>query len=204
MNVPSIGWSDFAIKFCHKDSGKTYTTLSQEEVIERIKQYWWDRKPGDGEKGLDRKVLVPVKPDGFFCPPRVELVEGLPVQAQVTCRQKGEDLYVETFVTPEDVARLGLNCEVPAKVCDVVLYSAEALLENGGTRTTDCEWEIVCLLARSNHEPESMSPLTMARNFLAMPGGTKSVYTAEQFARAIYDGSKKSVQVKRRESKGTD
>jgi hypothetical protein len=202
--MPTIGWSDFAIKFCHRDSGKTYTTLSQEEVIARIKAAWDARIPGNGETGLDRKILVPVQPDGFFCPPRVELVEGLPVQAQITCRQQGEDLYVETFVTPEDVARLGLNCEVPAKRCDVVLYSAEALLENNGTRTTDCEWEIVCLLARATDEPESMSPLTMARNFLNMPGGTKSVYTAEQFARAIYDGSKKSVQVKRPENRGTD
>ena len=201
---PSIGWSEYAIKHSAHDSGKSYTTLSQEEVISRIQEAWEARVPGNGETGLDRKVLVPVNPEGFFCPPRVELVEGLPVQAQVTCRQQGEDLYVETFVTPEDVERLGLNCKVPAKQCDIVLYSAEALLENGGTRTTDCDWEIVCLLARESNERELMSPLTMARNFLNMPGGTKSVYSAEEFARAIYAGSKKSVQVKRRGNKGTD
>jgi hypothetical protein len=63
-------------------------------------------------------------------------------------------------------------------------------LENGGTRTTDDEWEIVCLLASEN-EKEPMPPLTMARNYLAMAGGTKSVYTADEFAQAIWHHSTK-------------
>ena len=30
-----------------------------------------------------------------------------------------------------------------------------------------------------------MTPMAMARNFLALPGGTKAEYTAAQFAEAI-------------------
>ncbi|MBU2502315.1 DUF3228 family protein, partial [bacterium] len=67
----------------------------------------------------------------------------------------------------------------------VVLYSREALLENGGTRSGDADWEIVCLLA-GPEEDEPMDPLTMARNMLAKPGGTPCTYTAEQFAEAVW------------------
>jgi hypothetical protein len=87
--------------------------------------------------------------------------------------------------------------EVPAKRVDVVCYSAEALLENNGTRThLDCNWEIVCLLA-STGEKEPMLPLAMARNYLEMPGGTKGEYTAKEFAEAIYYwSSKRGVKVR--------
>ena len=50
---------------------------------------------------------------------------------------------------------------------------------------TDCEWELVSINARPTPEPEPLTPDTMARNFLELPGGTKADYTAEEFARAI-------------------
>lgn len=192
--MPTIGWSEFARQHSCWQEGNSYTTLSESQVIALVQENWDKREPGDGETGIDRKVLVPVPLDEFFCAPRMPLVPGLPIKAEVFQRQEGEDLYVQIFVTWEDAIRFGFKPE-RAAACKIVCYSAEALLENGGERSTDCEWEIVTILA-TNGQKEPMTPLTMARNFLEKPGGTKGVYTAEEFAEAIWFWSNQGIRVK--------
>lgn len=193
----TIGWSNFAKKHSRLGTGNSYTTLSDEQLVELVKKNWDKRKPGAGETTLDRKVLVPIEqtdPPSFFCPPRIPLQVGMPVKAEVVTRQDGEDPYIQTYVTPEDAKQWGFK-ETPAFTIDIVLYSAEALLENGGERSTSDEWEIVTILC-SDGEQEPMMPLTMARNYLQLAGGTKSDYTAEEFARSIYFHSNKDLRVK--------
>jgi len=68
-------------------------------------------------------------------------------------------------------------------------YHKDALLENGGERTTNCDWEVVAILASAI--PNEPMPLTMARNFLQKPGGTKSVYTADFYRRNTMDASER-------------
>lgn len=193
--TPSIGWSKFASDRHVEGSGNSFFTISKEEVIERVKKHWAFRIAGHGETGLDRKVVVPVEAEGFFLS-STPLVEGLPIRAAVTRRQDGEDWFVETYVEAEDAKQLGINYE-PASFVRIVCYSDEALRENNGERTTDDDWEIVAVLASQNDGSEPMTPLTMARNFLEMPGGTKSVYTAQEFAESIYFHSKRSVKIKK-------
>jgi hypothetical protein len=74
---------------------------------------------------------------------------------------------------------------LPCRHASVVLYSSATLLENGGVRSGDFDWEIVAVTA-GPWEKEPMMPLTMARNFLSRPGGTKATYSAEQLAESIY------------------
>ncbi len=108
-----------------------------------------------------------------------EIREGLDFHTKATRRQPGEDLYLSTtvFGDPSVTSDVG-----------VVLYSKATLLENEGNLTApDNDWEIVALIKLN----EPMHPLTMARNFLEKSGGTKSVYTAEEFAQAIYFWSNK-------------
>ena len=71
------------------------------------------------------------------------------------------------------------------KFASVVLYTADTLLENGGKRSTDAEWEVVALIA-GPVEVEPMDPLTMARNMLEKPGGTFCEYSAQEFAESIW------------------
>lgn len=196
--LPTIGWSDFALKNSVKSKGRSYTMLDPNKVIERLKESWWVQEPGDGETDCTRKILVSVAPEEFFLPPKAKLVEGMPVQAEVVKRegQTNEDPYIEIFVTPEDAAKFGY-VEQPAKSVKIVLYSAKALTENNEERSTDCEWEIIAILCSENDgETEPMAPLTMARNFLEKEGGTKSVYTAQEFAEAIYRKSNSGVRVR--------
>jgi len=203
MSTPTIGWSQFAIGRHTATSGNSYFTTKlstaddHAEVILRVKDKWPLRKPGDGEGDcLDRKILVPVPPEHFYCPPRAKLVMGMPVQAEVVQRQEGEEPFVEKFVTPEDAEKFGAIVEIPAAFVDVVLYSAEALLENDGERSTDCEWEIVCILARQQEDAEPMPPLTMARNQLEMAGGTAGHYTSEEYAKSIWYHANKGITIR--------
>lgn len=201
--LPSIGTSNFCMKRSVVECGNSYTTLQWSEVVDLVRAYWGLREPGTGESNTDRKVLVPIpfrqlrQLNAFFCQPRANIVDGLNVRAAVTKRQDGEDPYIETFVTPEDARAVGALVETEARNVKIVVYSAEALCENGGTRTTDDEWEIVCLICEAEKEETFMPPLTMARNYLQKEGGTFTDYTAKEFAEAIWHNSiKKGIKVR--------
>lgn len=194
---PTIAWSNFARNRHTANSGFSYTTLNRSDVVDRILANWDRRKPGDGEgNNIDRKVLVPVEADGFFCPPRAKLVDGLPVRAEVVRRQAHEEPFVEHFVTLADARQFGAAEEIPARFVEIVVYSADALLENDGERSSDADWEIVCILAQTGFKTEPMPPLTMARNQLEKPGGTAGHYTSEQYAEAIWHHANKGIMIR--------
>lgn len=214
MTAPTIGWSDYAQKHARPGTGNSYTVLTDQELVETVQLHWDSRKPGAGETGIDRKVLVPVSriinpnireqeppfdTPAFYCPPRMPLQAGMPIQARAKQRQEGEDPYLETFISTKDAVALGFE-PTPAKRVNIVCYSADALEENNGHRTTNCDWEIVTIIAvptTVDEDPgeEPMLPLAMARNFLEKPGGTKGVYSAREFAEAIYHHSQKGIRV---------
>ncbi len=204
MSIRTIGVSDFYRENSTEAKGNSFSVCTIELLIEEVKHHWHLRTPGTGESDLLRKVLVPIlvdnisiPPDLFYCPSRIKLVEGMKVEAEVVTRQQGEDPYVQTYVTPEEAAKYGFQ-RILAKKVQVVCYSASALLENGGKRSTNCDWEIVTLLCSADDETEHMTPLTMARNHLEKTGGTKpSVpYTSDQWAEAIWATTTGTIRVK--------
>jgi len=171
----SLGWSDFAAGR-HLPGGKhTWYDGTHEELLDLVSKGWPDRRPGAGRSDLEQVVLVPVDADKFIS--STVLVDANTVlYAHLDRRQKGEDAFVR--ITADGVRE-------KAVFAFVVMYSAETLTENGGCRSGDFDWEVVCLLAGPT-EDEPMDPLTMARNMLEKPGGTFAPYTAEQFAESIY------------------
>lgn len=185
-----VGVSDFASKRHFEEQGYTFTTLTPDQLVRLVMQHWDERTPGAGETDCSRKALVPVPSivDGkqvFFSPYGL-LAEGMEFRGFSARRQKGEDLHIETEVID------GCHYETePVKFVNIVVYSKDALLENNGHRTTDRDFEIVCVLA-SAIQTEPMQPISMARNFLDKPGGTKSNYTAEEFAKSIYYWSQRA------------
>lgn len=184
----TVGMSDFATKRHVKGKGHSYTSLSFEELIQLTVKNWDKRTPGRGETDLSRKVVIPIseKKDQFFCA-SVLLQKGMKLASEVGSRREGEDLFIKTYLKRSLWSRLfGPRIEPEkAEHISVVCYSKEALLENDGERITDCDWEIVALIC-SPVEKEPMFPLTMARNMLGKVGGTKSEYSAEEFAESIY------------------
>lgn len=204
MSTPSVGFSEFYTINSRKEMGNSYTTTPNLSILNLIHHMWDLRKPGTGEGDrVDRKVLVPidpkeVPPHTFFCPPSVKLALGMPIRAEVVARQEGEDPFVDVFITPEDAAGFDF-IEVPAKTINFVVYSAATLLENGGKRTTECEWEIVTLLCSSDESMEFMEPLTMARNWKELTGGTKPAvpYTCDEWADAVLAKKSKGIKVRK-------
>ena len=184
MEAPTIGWSKFAQDRHRKGNGYSYSNLSDSQVVKLVKHDWKNRFPGAGEVDLNRKVVVPLSfaiPGDFMT--SLAMLSNLhlePVHAQIIRRQPNEDQFIRNCVYTGSFTRI-----ISANYVKVVCYSADALLENDGERSTDCDWEIVALLA-SDVENEPMNPLAMARNMLEKPGGTKGTYTAQEFAEAVY------------------
>ena len=170
-----LGWSNFATAR-HLPGGKhTWYEGTGQELLDLVKKGWPQRRPGAGRNDLTQVVLVPVPPEKFVSN-TVMVDENTTVYAQLDRRQKGEDPFIRVTADGQR--------EKPA-FASVVMYSAQTLTENDGTRSGDFDWEVVCLLAGAV-ETEPMDPLTMARNMLEKPGGTYAPYTAEQFAESIY------------------
>lgn len=173
--VPRLGWSDFARGRHVRGGSHVWFEGSEKELLELVRAGWAARRPGAGRVDLDKVVIVPVPRDRFVSA-TVKVDESTRLRAEFTRRQPHEEGYVRVLADgPRE----------PVRHAAVVLYSAATLLENGGERSGDYDWEVVCLLAGPVAD-EPMDPLTMARNMLEKPGGTYCAYTAEQFAEAVW------------------
>jgi len=173
-----IGWSNFALKQNEKGKHSTFTG-KPDALIRLVKKHWKKRAAGSGRTDLSKVVIVPIEETKlyrWFSSPWANIADVSYLRAKIVRRQPHEDPYIEVH---------GRGPKLPVKYAKVVLYSAEALLENDGERSGDFDWEIVAILA-GPWDNEPMSPLTMARNYLQEAGGTYAPYTAEQFAESIY------------------
>jgi hypothetical protein len=170
-----LGWSEFALTR-HVPRGKhTWYEGTAEELLALVRTGWPDRRPGAGRDDLDKVVIVPVAPARFVSS-TVRVEENTVLHAVFDRRQAHEDGFVRvTAEGPREDVRFA----------SVVLYSAYTLLENGGKRSGDFDWEVVCLIAGPT-EDEPMDPVTMARNLLEKPGGTHCEYSAGEFAEAVW------------------
>jgi hypothetical protein len=136
----------------------------------RVDEHFDDQEPGY----RDGVVLVNLPPGDFRCgvvqvTPETELVSSFEARAE------GEASFIHTRARGEK--------DQAVKV-QAVLYHNTVLAE-GNENSTDCEWEIVSINASITEEPLPMPPMTMARNFLQLAGGTKGDFSAEDFAKSI-------------------
>lgn len=122
----------------------------------------------------DGVVLVDMPADWFYSG-IVELQPGAKMRAAYEARREGEAAFIR--VSAKSKKQI-------AKHASVVLYSHAVLMENNEA-DTEAEWEIVAIKARTSEEEEPMDPMTMARNFLHLTGGTKGDFSAQQFAESI-------------------
>lgn len=118
--------------------------------------------------------LTPVPAEGFFSS-LVKLTPESKLHAEFKSRRDGEDSFVN--VTAE-------GRKAPAKSVTIVTYSKEILAENN-ERSTDADYEIVSINASPTDQEAPMDPITMMRNFLQRPGGTKGEFSAKEFAESI-------------------
>lgn len=118
--------------------------------------------------------LTPLPPEGFFTS-FVKLTPETKLSVEYKPRLPGEDFYLHIYAEGQ---------KSPAKFVQIVTYSRELL---GKDATTDADFEIVSINASPFEDVNvPMDPVTMTRNFLERPGGTKAVYSAGEFAKAIH------------------
>jgi hypothetical protein len=146
------------------------------DVIERVAE------SEDWKEGFAPGIReVTVTPEGFLSG-IAKLNEGSVLTATFAPRRKGEEPVTSVRTTPA-------GGKLPATSVLIIIYSREAL---GDEATTDGDWEIVSVQANAG-EGQSMDPVTMARNFLDLEGGTKGEFSAEDFAKAIIWASQHAV-----------
>ena len=179
--VPTIAWSDFA-RERHQPGGRhTWFEGGEAALLDLVRAHWRERHPGAGRQDLEHVVVVPVPPERFHGT-TVAVADHTPLHAFLDRRQRGEEPFIRVTAEGEPP---------PPRHAAVVLYHADTLEENAGHRSSDADWEVVCLLAGDQPE-EPMDPITMARNFLEKPGGTFTPYTARDFAEAIWYWSRRA------------
>lgn len=187
MTVPSIGCSKFAEKRHTPGSGYSYFKGSWIDLIDLISENWHKREPGFGRTDLTQVVVVPV-PANRFVGGTILVNEDTVLHVKMARRAPDEDPYI--CVEGEG------ECE-PVKFANVVLYSADTLLENDGERSTDADWEIVAITASAIMD-EPLHPLTIARNLLEKPGGTFAPCSVEELAESVYYWSRRVKSISQR------
>ncbi len=67
---------------------------------------------------------------------------------------------------------------------DLVLYHKDVLDETK-ERSTDADWELIAFMAIPDGIKMPMGPVTMMRNQLQKPGGTKGTYQGSEWADSV-------------------
>jgi hypothetical protein len=169
--MKKFGVNNFARTRHTKFSPYSYFTGTEAELLAMIEDNFSKGRPGNRE-GV---IIVPVDTTGFFSGVCV-VQPGMHLQADFKARREGEDPFVQV------TAKAGFAHKAQAKIVEIILYSKDAM---GPDATEGAEWEVISINARETLEDEPQHPISMARNLLGLPGGTKVNYTAEDFAKSI-------------------
>jgi len=170
-----IAWSNFARDRHQPGKGFSYFNYNDEALFKSIEHGWGNRVIGDGAESIDDVCIVPVNPSGFVCT-TLMIEDAVDLYASIDRR------------SPEEAPFVRVNGYGPATECKfakVVLYAAHELEKNDGERSSDADWEIICIIA-SDTEDEPMHPLAMARNQLEKVGGTPRQYSPVEWANAVW------------------
>jgi len=168
----TIGVSNF-VRRQTPEASYSHFEGTWEELVELVKANF--RHGKQGYKPGVLLVPVPVQHVRRFRSSTVKVNQNTKLRPQFAPRREGEMPFISVR------AQGGKSV---ASHAFVVLYSHAVLME-GGEATTNADWEIISINARGTEAEEPMDPMTMARNFLCLPGGTKGEFTAQQFAESI-------------------
>ena len=175
-NTENIGISAF-VKRQVKGSGKTYSTLTFEEIAKHAEQRLLNKNFKQGYRegvilvSVEKKILK-----NFICP-IVKIDENTKLESTPKKRRENEVLYISTK------ALNGKPLEIGG--VDLILYRHDVLDETN-ERETDKYWELIAFHAIPKGIKDlPMGPITMMRNQLCLRGGTKGHYSSEQWAESV-------------------
>ena len=149
-----------------------------DQLIKLVEEYWGDKKPGF----TDGCWEVTLPPEGFFAGV-VDLRNVSPDALNMgALRVTFETRKGTVDEDPMLAVRAPASLKAPALKVKVICYSHGLL---GDEASTAADFELVTIVAEPFEEPAPMPPVTMARNFLGLKGGTKGEFSAEDFAKSI-------------------
>ena len=161
-----------------KGSGKTYADgLSFEQMAKHAKEQLANGKYKPGYR--DGVILVETDNNllhHFVCP-LVKIDESTKLIAQVIRRRPEEELYIQI--------RALNGIPLKTSTVELILYRHDILAETN-EQTSDGGWELISFHAIPyGIEDMPMGPVTMMRNQLQRPGGTKANFESEKWAQSI-------------------
>ena len=161
-----------------KESGKTYVTgLTFEEISSHAEE---QLIKGDYTKGYrDGVILVQAAPEliqHFICP-FVKIDETTDLKAEMVRRRPEEEPYIQM--------RALNGTPLKTRSVDLILYHHDVLSETN-EETSDVDWELISFHAvPKGVDDMPMGPVTMMRNQLRLPGGTRAFYESETWAESV-------------------
>ena len=161
-----------------KGSGKTYADgLSFEQIAKHAQEQLSNGKYKPGY----RDGVVLVQADNkllhhFICP-FVKIVESTKLRAQLVQRRPEEKSYIQIRAQHGTLLKTGS--------VNLILYRHDVLVETN-ENTTDADWELISFHAIPEDITDMpMGPVTMMRNQLQLPGGTKARYNSDLWAESV-------------------
>jgi len=175
--IENVGINDF-VRRQVAGSGKTYSKdLSFEEIAvhaeKQMASGFFQEGYRDGVRivGADKSFTR-----SFICP-YVKIKEDTSLKAEWIQRQTHEQPYIRISARNGDPLKAGR--------VEFILYRKDVLAENN-ENTTTADWELISIHAiPEGVEKFPMGPVTMMRNQLELPGGTKAQYSSEEWAEAL-------------------
>ena len=120
---------------------------------------------------IDKKYVQKV-----YCP-YVKITKNIKLVSKFVKRRENELPYIQT--------RAINGIPVKAGSVNLILYSHDVLVEND-ENTTDADWELISINAIPEGENTMpIGPVTMMRNQLNLVGGTKALYSTEEWANSV-------------------
>ena len=172
----SVGINSF-VERQTKTSGKTYSTLTFTDIASHAERQLLKSNFKKGYR--DGVILIPVSLElitNFVCP-IVKITSNTRMESIVKQRRENEDLYISTKALNGTPLKIG--------AVDLILYRYDVLQETDECETNN-EWELIAFHAiPQGIKNLPMGPITMMRNQLQLPGGTKAYYKSEEWANSI-------------------
>jgi len=176
MNNQTVGVNDF-VRRQIKGTGKTYSSLTYQEIAKYAESELNNKNFEEGYR--DGVVIVKVKKElvkKFHCP-FTKIVSNTKLKAVVTKRQPVEENYIQIRALNGDPLDVGS--------AQIILYRRDVLIETDDNCTNN-NWELIAFHAIPKFiDKMPMGPVTMMRNQLELSGGTKALYSSEEWAQSV-------------------
>ena len=173
----SVSVNDF-VKRQIKGSGKTYAdSLTFEEIVSHAQEQLANGHYTEGYRDGVILVQVDKKLVHHFICTFTKITEKTTLEAKVVRRRLEEEPYIQMRALNGTPLKTGS--------VDLILYHHDVLKEtNEGS--TDAEWELISFQSLPEGiDDMPMGPVTMMRNQLQLPGGTKAYYESEKWAESV-------------------